>query len=391
MNKLDIMESKTKTAIPILTTTHEVEQLAAALQPLNVFAVDMEADSMHSFQEKVCLLQFTYHRSGADNSEETVLFDPLAGADVAALLPVLANPQIRKIFHAADYDVRCLFRDFNIKINGLFDTMIASQLLGAERVGLADVLDKHFAISLDKKYQRADWSKRPLPLPMCEYAAGDTRYLHQLAQILENKLIEKDRLWWAQEEFMLMEQARFQVKQGPAFLRFKGAGTLPPRALAVLETLIEWRNGEAQHRNCPAYKVLGNKTLLSLAQNCPSSLEELKKVEDFAPRLIERYGKACLHAVAQAMQIDSSALPSFPRSERPNRDAAVDNRMNKLKKWRQSKATQLELEAGILINNAALESIARHYPQNSAQLTQICGLKNWQQKVLGEEILEVLS
>lgn len=391
MNKIDIIEAKPKATIPILTATSAVQQLAAELEQLDVFAVDMEADSMHSFQEKVCLMQFTYRRPGADNSEHTVLLDPLDGADLSPLLPVLANGKIRKIFHAADYDIRCLYRDFNIEINGLFDTMIASQLLGAERVGLADVLEKHFSISLDKKYQRADWSKRPLPLPMCEYAAEDTRYLHQLAQILENELREKDRLWWAQEEFQLLEQARFQIKQGPAFLYFKGAGALAPRGLAVLEALLSWRDSEAQRRNCPAYKVLGNKTLLSLAHICPGTFEELNKVEDFAPRLIERYGKPCLQAVDTAMQIDISELPNFPRSERPKRDAAVDNRLNKLKKWRQEKANQLELEAGILINNVALECIARHTPTTIGQMAQIGGLKNWQQKVLGEEILTTLS
>jgi len=371
----------------ILTTDEAVAALAEDLAKCSVFAVDMEADSMHSYQEKVCLLQFTYNSNGVDN---TVLLDPLAGADLSVLLPVLANPDIRKIFHAADYDIRCLFRDFKIEIHGLFDTMIASQLLGEERVGLADVLAKHFSIGLDKKYQRADWSKRPLSQPMCEYAAEDTRYLQQLAEILENQLIDKDRLWWAQEEFALLEQARFQEKKGPAFLHFKGAGALPPRGLALLEELLIWRDGEAQRRNCPAYKVLGNKTLLSLAQICPNSLDELKTVENFAPRLIERYGNACLHCVTRALQIDASALPNYPRSERQKRDPAVDKRFNNLKKWRKEKAAQLELDAGILINNAALESIARHNPDSPEQLEQLTGLKKWQRKVLGKEILNAV-
>ncbi|MDY0191507.1 MAG: HRDC domain-containing protein [Desulfuromonas sp.] len=387
MNKLDMTQAQPETTIPILTTSREVAQLAQDLRQLSVFAVDMEADSMHSFQEKVCLIQFTYH----SNTEHTVLLDPLAGADLAPLLPVLADPKIRKIFHAADYDVRCLYRDCNIEIRGLFDTMIASQLLGTERVGLADVLNKYFSITLDKKYQRADWSKRPLPLPMCEYAAEDTRYLHQLALILEKELQEKDRLWWAQEEFELLEAARFQVKQGPAFLYFKGAGALTPRGLAVLEALLSWRDGEAQRRNCPPYKVLGNKTLLSLAHICPSSLDELNQVDDFAPRLIERYGRACLNALQPALQIDASELPSFPRTERLKRDAAVDNRLNKLKRWRQAKASKLELDAGILINNAILESIARHTPKNAEQLAHISGIKSWQQRVLGTEILATIA
>lgn len=369
---------------PILTTGAEVEQLARDLQALSVFAVDLEADSMHSFQEKVCLLQFTY-------GEKTVLLDPLAVPDLSPLRPVLADPSIRKIFHAADYDIRCLFRDFEIEINGLFDTMIACQLLGEERVGLADILAKYFEVTLDKKYQRADWSKRPLPPEMCHYAAEDTRHLHQLAAILEAQLVEKDRLWWAQEEFELMEQARFRIHEGPAFLRIKGAGTLPPRSLAVLENLLQWRDAEARRRDCPAYKVLGNKLFLNVARQCPQTLAELKKVDEFAPRLVERYGKAVLQQVVAAMELADSDLPQFPRSERRLRDVEAEKRMTLLKRWRTAKAKQLELDPGILINNGLLETVSRQVPTSEAALENIAGIKNWQRQLLGLEMIEAIS
>ncbi len=373
---------------PILTTVAEVENLAQDLATLDVFAVDLEADSMHSFQEKVCLLQFTYYLNG---QEVTVLLDTLAVPDLTVLRPVLANPAIRKIFHAADYDIRCLSRDFEIEINGLFDTMIACQLLGEERVGLADVLGKYFDVTLDKKYQRADWSKRPLPPEMCDYAAGDTRYLHQLVKILEAQLIEKGRLSWAQEEFLLMEQARFRIHEGPAFLRMKGAGTLPPRSLQVLENVIRWRESEAERRDCPAYKVLGNKMLLSTARHCPETVADFRRVDEFSPRLVERYGRRVLHEVEQAMLVAEEDLPQFPRPERRIRDAAVDKRFACLKQWRKQKASELELDSGVLINNTLLEAIARVFPSSSVELSQVCGLKLWQQDVLGGEMLTALA
>ena len=183
---------------PILTTTEQVNDFAAELEKYPVIAVDLEADSMHNYQEKVCLLQFS-------TLDTTVLIDPLVGADLGSLRPVMGNPEIRKIFHAADYDIRSLSRDFDIRINGLFDTMISSQFLGEERFGLADVLRKYFGVELDKQYQRADWSKRPISPEMVRYAAADTQYLHELTEILEAKLIEKGRLEWVQEEFLLME------------------------------------------------------------------------------------------------------------------------------------------------------------------------------------------
>lgn len=373
---------------PILTTPAEVEHLAQDLATLDVFAVDLEADSMHSFQEKVCLLQFTYYLNG---KEVTVLLDPLAVTDLAVLRPVLANRAIRKIFHAADYDIRCLHRDFDFEINGLFDTMIACQLLGEERVGLADVLAKYFDVTLDKKYQRSDWSKRPLPAEMCDYAAGDTRYLHELVNILEVQLIEKGRLSWAQEEFLLMEQARFRLHEGPAFLRMKGAGTLSPRSLEVLENMIAWRETEAERRNCPPYKVLGNKALLSTAIHFPETVNDFKKVDEFSPRLVERYGRRVLHEVEQAMLVAEEDLPLFPRPERRIRDAAVDKRFACLKQWRKKKAAELELDSGVLINNTLLEMIARVFPRSREELAEIDGLKMWQQDVLGDEMLKVLT
>lgn len=373
---------------PILTTLAEVENLAQDLATLDVFAVDLEADSMHSFQEKVCLLQFTYYLKG---KEITVLLDPLAAPELAVLRPVLANPAIRKIFHAADYDIRCLARDFEIVIHGLFDTMIACQLLGEERVGLADMLAKHFDVTLDKKYQRADWSKRPLPPEMCDYAAGDTRYLHELAKILEAQLIEKGRLSWAEEEFSLMEQARFRQHEGPSFLRMKGAGTLPPRSLEVLENLIRWRETEAERRDCPAYKVLGNKALLSTARHCPETLADFRNVDEFSPRLVERYGRRVLHEVEQAMLVSEDDLPQFPRTERRIRDAAVDKRFACLKQWRKQTASDLELDSGVLINNTLLEAIARVCPSSQVELSEVDGLKEWQKEVLGAKILAALT
>lgn len=367
----------------ILVNPQQIKELAAALAECAVFAVDLEADSMHSFQEKVCLLQFTY-------AETTVLVDPLAVSDLSPLRPVLANPAIRKIFHAADYDIRCLNRDFAIEIRGLFDTMIASQLLGEERVGLADVLAKYFAVTLDKKYQRADWSKRPLSQPMCHYAAEDTRHLHGLVAILEQQLRAKNRLWWAEEEFQLLEQVRFREQQGPAFLRIKGAGVLSPRSLAVLENLLHWRDGEAQRRDCPAYKVLGNKLLLAVAESCPQQVAELAKVDEFSSRLLDRYAKPVLHQVAMALTLDAADLPQFPRAERRLRDAAVDKRFNRLKEWRKRKAAELELDPGILINNNILEQVARLNPSSLEDLLNSAGLKVWQGKVLGAEIFATL-
>ncbi|MBN2644796.1 MAG: ribonuclease D [Desulfuromonadaceae bacterium] len=370
--------------IPLLTTSGEVANLARTLIAQPVVAVDLEADSMHSYQEKVCLLQFTWQ-------DETLLLDPLAGADLSPLKPFFADEAICKIFHAADYDVRCLARDFAIEVKGLFDTMVASQLLGEERVGLADVLKKYFAVELDKSCQRADWSQRPLPEKMLRYAADDTRYLERLMILLKQRLEEKGRMSWAAEEFSLLQQGRFQLQEGPLFLRLKGAALLPRRGLAVAEQLLHWRDREAERRDCPPYKVLDNKAILALAQNCPTDEIMLEQVAELVPKLRQRYGGALVREVARALEQSPASWPVFPRGERKARDPLAEKRLTTLKKWRAEKAEALQLEAGILINNSLLERIAYGVPRSHGALAALPGMKGWQQEVLGDEILAQLG
>ncbi len=365
----------------ILTSTEQVSGFAAELSQYPVIAVDLEADSMHNYQEKVCLLQFS-------TPDTTVLIDPLAGADLQLLQPVMANPQIRKIFHAADYDIRCLARDFEIEISGLFDTMICSQFLGEARFGLADVLRKYYSVELDKQYQRADWSKRPLPEAMIRYAAEDTSHLLELVENLEGQLREKGRLEWVEEECALLEKVRFIDRQGPLFLRFKGAGTLDRRQLALLENLLQWRDAEAQRQDRPLYKVFGNKELLTISKQLPKDLGQISGV---SPRLLERYGKKIMPAIQAALDLPESELPIYPRGERRAKDPQIEKRVIRLKKWRKQISAELEIDPGVLINNTLLEELARKHPGTDHDLAEIDLLKNWQRKVLGEGILQTLN
>jgi ribonuclease D len=270
--------------------------------------------------------------------------------------------------------------------------MISAQLLGEERIGLADLLRKYFSVELDKKYQRADWSQRPLPAEMVRYAAEDTCHLHRLVEIFEKRLEEKERISWATEEFALMEDVRFAESDGPICLRFKGAGTLSARELGVLEQLLQWREKEGERLNRPVYKVMGNKSLLALAQRLPRDKANLRGIEGLSPRLIERYGRAVMTAVRQGLAIPEAELPKFPRQpRRGGKDPTMEERVKTLKKWRQGEAAQLALDPGVLINNASLEAIAVANPTSTQALDEVAGLKNWQKKELGESLLAILA
>jgi len=368
----------------ILTTTAQVADLAQQLAAQPAVAFDLEADSMHNYREKVCLLQVSI-------PDLTVLIDPLQVGDLESLRPVLANPQIRKIFHAGDYDLRCLSRDFGLEVRGLFDTMICAQLLGEEKIGLNDMLTKYFAVSLDKRFQRADWSQRPLPAEMINYAAEDTRHLHRLAALCEERLRQLGRLSWAEEEFALLEQVRFAEPSGPLCLRLKGAGTLDRRQLGVLEQLLLWRETEAERRDRPTYKVMGGHELLAIARVSPASRSALAAVEGLSPRLVERFTPALLAAVQRGLELPEQELPSFPRLPRRVKDPAADARLNQLKAWRKQQAAALRLDPGVLMNNALLEVLAQQRPQQEAELADIAGLKNWQRREFGAELLGLLN
>lgn len=370
-------------SFPILTRSAEIAAFAADLSREPVFAVDLEADSMHSYQEKVCLLQFT-------TPNQTLLIDPLAGGDLSPLGPILSNPAIRKIFHAADYDTRCLHRDYGFTIRGLFDTMVSCQFLGEEKFGLADVLGKYYGVILDKQYQRADWSQRPLSPEMIAYAAADTTHLLSLAVLLEERLRKLGRLDWVAEEFELLEQGQFTQHVGPLFLRFKGAADLDRRQLAILEELLQWRNREAQRRDKPPFKVLGNDFLLLLVRNAPLDIAAVSAIAGLPGWVAERFGKSVLPVIATALALPEEELPRFPRSERRERDPAADQRLAVLKLWRTTVAKELELEPGILINNGLLEEIARNPPRTLGELEQI-NMKRWQRRVLGAGIVAALK
>ncbi|MDT8441681.1 MAG: HRDC domain-containing protein [Desulfuromonadales bacterium] len=368
----------------ILTSMAEVSELARRLADQPSIAVDLEADSLHNYRDKICLIQVS-------TPTETVLIDALLFEHLEPLRPVFANAGIRKLFHAGDYDLRCLHRDFSLEIHGLFDTMIAAQLLGEARIGLADLLGRHFDVQLDKRFQRADWSQRPLPTEMIDYAAEDTRHLHRLAALFETRLIERERLDWATEEFALLEQVRFDPPTGPLCLRLKGAGQLDRRQLGVLEALLQWRETEGRRRDRPVFKVIANPLLLEIARHAPQSEAALASIDGVPERLRQRFGKALLKAVRRGLECPEQELPFLPKSARAERDPVVEQALKALKSWRAGQAAALEIEPGVLINNAVLEELARQRPTAVAGLEEIHGMKNWQRRVLGESLLQRLG
>ncbi|MEN8782651.1 MAG: HRDC domain-containing protein [Desulfobacterales bacterium] len=373
------------TDIVVIETPAALAKLARKFQHAPAVAVDLEADSMYHFQEKVCLIQMATLQSSA-------VIDPLRLQDLESLRPVFANPAIEKIFHGADYDVRSLFRDFGIEIAHLFDTQIACKFLGLKETSLEAVLQARFGVTLNKKYQRKDWSKRPLPDEMIAYAADDVRYLLPLTKMLVGELKDKGRLAWVQEECDLLSRVRSpQNNHEPLFLGFKGAGRLNPRSLAVLEALLQLRRRVAENKDRPLFKVFSNKSLLQLAVEKPTNTKRLDESGVLSSKQFKMYGDELAEAIQRTRKIPSDDLPVYPRKKNRAMHPAVPDRIKALKNWRDKKARTLGVEPAVLLNKSMLAALATEKPVKQQSLNAVKELKEWQKNEFGDEIVGVLK
>lgn len=362
-----------------------LEDFAKALELKQIIGVDLEADSMYHFKEKVCLLQIATEHVNA-------VIDPIQINDLSALKPVFRRREIQKVFHGADYDVRSLYRDFGIAINNLFDTELACRFLGFKETGLNAVLNKKYNVKLDKKYQRKDWSKRPLPEDMIAYAAKDVRYLVPLARSLQHELKQKDRLFWVHEECNYLSKVRPALTDtGPLFLSFKGSGRLRPRNLAVLEALLQLRKQIAQKKDKPLFRIIGNKSLLRLAETTPMSFKSLERTKALSIKQIDLYGTKVIAAVKKTMRLSATNLPEFPRKTAPVVPAAVAKRVKALRIWRDRRAKKLKIDPAIICTKALMSAIAMQRPLNLTSLSKINEMKRWQIQEFGNEIVSILK
>jgi len=369
----------------IITSPAELEVLADALEREAVIGVDLEADSMFHFQERVCLLQIAI-------PGRNVVVDTVALSDLSALRPVFRDPAIKKVFHGADYDVRSLYRDFDIRINNLFDTQLACCFLGFKETGLEAVLKNLFAVTLNKKFQRKDWSRRPLPKEMLDYAVSDVRYLAPLTEQLEQELQEKGRLAWVAEECRILSKVRPSVSDGaPLFLNCKGAGRLDPRGLAVLEELLAFRRHIAREKDRPLFKVFSHETLLALADARPAHAADLEKAAVLSPAQMERYGRDILSAIKVAMHLPAAQLPRYPRRRPQPVSAAASERIQRLRRFRENQGRRLKIDPALVCSKAAMMAIALRKPANPEDLADVAELRQWQRKVFGKDIIAALK
>jgi ribonuclease D len=369
----------------IIDSISKLEEFTGGLARERMIGVDLEADSMYHFKEKVCLIQIA-------SARVTAIIDPLQIKSLYVLTPLFRSTHIQKVFHGADYDVRSLYRDFGIAVNNLFDTELACRFLGFKESGLNAVLKKKYDVQLDKKNQRKDWSKRPLPEDMVAYAAKDVHYLIPLAKSLQQELMQKGRLSWVQEECNYLSGVRpAPVDSEPLFLGFKGAGRMSPKGLAVLEELLQLRKKIARQQDRPLFKIIGNKSILMLAEARPQSIKKLEKTGALGSKQTDRYGKDVIAAVKKALQRPAKELPKYPRKTAPMVPAIVARRVTELRNWRDLLAKKLQIDPAIICTRAQISAIAVQRPESLDRLSKNNDLKAWQVAEFGKDIVDILK
>lgn len=379
------MMKSEQTSHILVEDSSQLNQIAEELKKAAAIGVDLEADSLFHYYEKVCLLQVS-------TPLQNMLIDPLAIGDLSPLKTIFSDAHIRKVFHGADYDIRSLNRDFDIEVNGLFDTQIAASFLGVKETGLANLLKDRFNLTIEKKYQKKDWSKRPLPKAMLEYAIRDSFFLIPLAEMLEKELQSKGRLFCVEEECERLSKVRVvQNNHTPLFLKFKGAGKFDSRSLTVLEAVLQFRDRMAQGQDRPHFKVMGNGQIKKMIMVKPRNLKDLAEMRCLSSKQISGFGRPLLKQISKALNVSENKLLVYPKKNGRCLSSKIAKRVRILKEWREQRAAQLGIDPSLVCPNSQIQALAIFNPKTREDLKEISEMKNWQRKFFGNEICLVLN
>ncbi len=351
----------------MISTADALDEFIERLAAHPVIAIDTEADSLHCYFEKLCLIQV----STSDGHE---LVDPLAEIPLQRFLDVFVDKRV--IIHGADYDLRMLRKSGTFEPREIFDTMIAARLCGFEGLGLAALVERYFSVTLSKGSQKANWAIRPLPEQMLEYAINDTRYLLKICEELESELTRLERWDWYCESIERINAASREIKErdDDKVWRISGSARLSARAQSVLRVLWFWRDAESRAWDRPPFHVMGNNDLLTVS-------ERASRGEAFStPRLTNKRRRSFDVALALALQVPESEWPKPIRKRGLRRTQKQVDRFDELKEVRDQVAKDLNLDPSIVASRGALEAVS--IDENAEALMK------WQRRLIGLPVAE---
>jgi ribonuclease D len=370
-----------------IRTQSDLEALARSLGGADALAVDTEADSLHHYPGKLCLVQI------ADDRGRAYLVDPLALPTLAPLGPLFADPRIEKVLHAADNDLAYLKRLHGFTVATLFDTAVAARLLGARALSLDGLLREYLGVEPVTSRQKDDWSRRPLTPAQEDYALDDVLHLLPLRARLREALRARGRESWVEEECAALAALEVPEKavDPDAYLGLRGAKDLDRRGWAVLRELYEAREAMALALDRPPFMIIAHESLVALAAARPHSIEDVLGVPGCSPRVVQRAGAAILDAVARGEAVPEAELPTRRSVPRPHVPAATRHRAEALRLWRGRAAGEVGLDPGVLLPQRVIDRLAAEPPRDLAEMAQVEGVRRWRVTLFGPDLLEALS
>ena len=364
------MERRSSIPIELLTSSNQVSDLARILFKERSIAIDTESNSRHRYPERVCLVQVA-------TRHQVYLIDPLAVDDMKPIGEVLADLTVVKVIQGAEYDIRCLDREWGFRVRNLFDTSVAARFVGMEKIGLSALTEDLLGVGVPKlaRIQKSDWSHRPLSQEALDYAATDVWHLLSIRKALERRLRGLARSTWVSEECARLEEIRYVAPDpGTAFLSLKGSRRLGGQQKAVLKRLFTLREAEARRRNRPPYYVLPHESLVHLASNPAADLAQLPPLRK---RIDSRFGRLLQAAIHLGM-----ADPPIGNPIRHDRRAATQiesERLQMLKKWRVDLGRRLSIDPALVWPMVSLERLAKA-PRTLAAELQSGDVRQWQRE-----------
>jgi ribonuclease D len=361
--------------------------LVSQLAGTPALAIDTEADSLHHYPGKLCLVQV------ADAQGRGHLIDPLALRDLSPLAPVLADPRTLKVLHAADNDLAYLKRLYGVTVASLFDTAVAARFLGSTALGLEGLLTQFLGVTPVKSRQKDDWSRRPLTAEQEAYALDDVLHLILLREKLLEALRALGREQWVEEECAGLAALVVPEKAADpdAYMKIKGARELGPRGLAVLRELHAAREAVALRLDRPPFMIVGNESLVGLARRLPHDAEAILSVPGCTPPVVRRAGAAILEAVARGEALPEADLPVYRPAPRPHVPAAVRRRADVLRAWRAQASKEIGLDPGVLFPQRLIDRLAAAPAHDLAALRQVEGMRDWRVGLFGPALLGALT
>src|SRR5882724_5611402 len=355
----------------LIATDARLTELVKNIDVADRVALDTEADSLHSYREKLCLLQISVPAAVSARGYNDFIVDPLAGLDLEPLRQALEPREI--VLHGADYDLRMLQRGLNFTAHTIFDTLIAARLLGIREFSLAALVKRYFGLELPKGSQKANWAKRPLPARMAEYAINDVHYLLALAEKLEAELDACERRdWLCQSCRRAIEQAAVaRARKQDEFWRVRGSGLIHGRPAAVLRELWQWREREAEMADRPPFHILQNESLLNAAVSVASG--SVPDYKHFSPRRRQAFREAARLGLA----VPESDWPVLSRRFGTRPTAEMVRRTEELRQRRDKSAKELGMESSFIAPRGTLEAIAADHARAASLLVP------WQRELLG--------